>query len=59
MLGGICRCRGPRGEVKFGENVGYVAVDSMLAQDKPCRDLSIAQALRDEPQNFHLPIGQP
>jgi hypothetical protein len=45
-------------EVQLGKDAVDVAVNGMSAQNESGRDLLVAQALRYQVENFHLPRGQ-
>src|SRR5207302_923140 len=46
-------------KAQLGEQVGHVALDGVIAQAQPRRDVRIAQALGDEAQHLELPAGKP
>ena len=57
VLEGMCDCRGARGHLQFGEDVGDVAMDRALAEMQLPRDRSILLASGDETQYLDLSLG--
>src|SRR5690349_4500840 len=54
LAGGVRRGGGARGETQLGEQVRDVALDGVVAQAQPHRDVRIAQTLSHQSQDLEL-----
>jgi hypothetical protein len=59
MLSRIGSCGSARGQTQFGENIGHVAMDRMLAQDQVISNFLITQALSGEAKHLKLSRRKP
>src|SRR5664280_3887239 len=58
FAGGESGCRGATAHPEFGENVGQVPRDGLLAQVELCCDRPVRLACGHEPQHLRCPLGQ-
>src|SRR5262245_13255942 len=58
MAGGVGRRLRPVGGAGLGENVADVAQHCVVADDQPLRDLAVAAAGGDQPQDVHFAPSQ-